>query len=220
MIWRRTFHDIYRFRLAPLISGRLDALDKKSKELFYKALVVSLTLVILLFQAFKRLDLFVAEPIELSASDLIFIEDVPITRQEIKQPPPPRPVVPIPTDDPSIPEDLTIEETELDLLPLPPIAALGSAGVSITPPRPIAEVFPEYPSSEKKRGIEGEIELALLVDEDGMVQNVQTVKNSTSSEACERSAVQAAYQTRFIPAKRKNIKVSVWIHKIYKFGLN
>ena len=220
MIWRKNFRDMYPFRVAAITSLRRDFLDKQTKELLNKSVVVCLILIISLFQIFKRWGPGVEEVVDLSVSDLMLVEDIPITRQEIKQPIPPRPKVPIPSDDPTIPEDLTIEETELDLLPLPPINALGSGRESITAPRPVAEVFPEYPSSEKKRGVEGEIELALFVGKDGKVKNVQTVKNSTHSKACERSAIQAAYQTRFIPAKRKNMKVAVWIHKISKFGLN
>ena len=84
----------------------------------------------------------------------------------------------------------------------------------------IAEVFPEYPVSEKKSGVQGVIELALFVEKDGVVTNVQIVKNSTLSKKCENSAIQAAYKTRFLPAKRKNEKIAVWINKIYKFGIN
>ena len=54
---------------------------------------------------------------------IIELEQIPETRQERRPPPPPRPVVPIPTDSEDIPDDVTIETTELDLfddLPPPP----------------------------------------------------------------------------------------------------
>ncbi len=91
---------------------------------------------------------------------------------------------------------------------------------SIAPPRPIADVFPEYPDNERKKGVKGEIELSLLVDETGKVKNVHVVRNSTNSKACEQSAIQAAYQMRFMPAKKNKKYVAVWVRKKYKFGLD
>ena len=149
------------------------------------------------------------------------IENIPITRQGVKRKAPPRPVVPIPVEEPSIPEDLTIEPTELNF-EASPLSNMpeGDGFFTVTPPRPIADVFPEYPATEKEKGVEGEIELSLLVDEKGKVKNVHVVKNSTNSKICEESALKAAYQTQFIPAKQNKKYIAVWIRKIYKFGLN
>lgn len=218
--WRKTFNDLYPFYVAPRIPGRQEILINYSKKLIYRGLIASISLMIIMFQLVKHWDFQPQEVIDITNVDFSLIDDVPLTRQEIKRPIPPRPKVPIPSDDPTIPEDLTIEETELDDLPLPPIEPFGIYGGGITPPRPVAEVFPEYPPSEKKSGVQGEIELALFVEENGSVSNVQTVRNSTSSKACENSAIQAAYRTRFIPAKRKNKRIAVWINKVYKFGIN
>ena len=46
---------------------------------------------------------------------IIQLEEIPETKQERRPPPPARPVVPIATDDPDIPDDVTIEDTDLDL---------------------------------------------------------------------------------------------------------
>ena len=44
----------------------------------------------------------------------IIVEDIPITKQGAYRPPPQKPAVPIPAEDESIPEDETIEVTNLD----------------------------------------------------------------------------------------------------------
>ncbi|RMF63053.1 MAG: hypothetical protein D6743_11295, partial [Calditrichaeota bacterium] len=43
----------------------------------------------------------------------ITAENIPVTRQIRRTPPPPKPTVPVPSEDESIPEDVTIEETTL-----------------------------------------------------------------------------------------------------------
>ena len=46
---------------------------------------------------------------------IIQLEEIPETKQERRPPPPARPVVPVPTDNPDVPDDVTIEDTDLDL---------------------------------------------------------------------------------------------------------
>ncbi len=218
--WRKTFKDFYPFRIASRLPSQRENEYIYLNQLFHKCLIASIALIVIIFQFNKHWDSRIEDIPEIADVEFYIIDEIPITRQDIKRPIPPRPKVPIPSDEPTIPEDLTIEETELDDLPLPPIEPLGISTGGVTPPRPIAEVFPEYPVSEKKSGVQGVIELALFVEKDGVVTNVQIVKNSTLSKKCENSAIQAAYKTRFLPAKRKNEKIAVWINKIYKFGIN
>lgn len=219
-IWRKTFQELYPFRLAPIDSERLDRENQRIRSLTYRGLIATLCALIFIFQAFKRWDREVREVYNLADSELVVIDDIPITRQAIKRPIPPRPVVPIPSDDPTIPEDLTIEETELDFEPLAPFQVAEGIQV-IIPPRPIAEVIPEYPKIKTKNGgTRAVIELALFVDKEGLVKNVQMIRNSTPIKAFEQSAIEAAYQTRFIPAKKKDQPISVWFNKKYTFDIN
>ena len=46
---------------------------------------------------------------------VIQLEEIPETKQERRPPPPARPVVPVATDDPDVSDDVTIEDTDLDL---------------------------------------------------------------------------------------------------------
>ena len=50
----------------------------------------------------------------------IEVADIPPTQQFHRPPPPPRPAIPIPTEAESVPEDLTIASTNIDLSDIPP----------------------------------------------------------------------------------------------------
>ena len=73
-----------------------------------KALVITLVFFILLVFISPRIKLSVKE---VGQSNIIInVENIPITRQTRMKPPPPKPTVPIPSEDETIPEDATIEE--------------------------------------------------------------------------------------------------------------
>lgn len=218
MFWRKDL--LGNFYIAPILhTGEYANLKNNFWKNVEKGLVVVLCFCIFIFQISKRFNIKSSPPTIADEVIYMHIDEIPITKQGTKRPRPKRPVVPIPVEEPTVPEDLTIESTELDFNASPPNMPEGDGFYSIIPPRPIADVFPEYPEDEKKKGIVGEIELSLLVDISGRVQNVQVVKNLTGSQKCEQSAIRAAYQTRFIPARKDDKHVAVWIHKKYKFGL-
>ncbi|MBN1153865.1 energy transducer TonB, partial [candidate division KSB1 bacterium] len=88
-------------------------LKLKYRRVIEVGLIIALLLCILLFQAFKR---FEHNIIEQKSVDLkIEVEEIPQTEQ-IKMPPPPaRPAIPIESESDEIPEDESIEITDLDL---------------------------------------------------------------------------------------------------------
>ena len=220
MAWRRNFRQLHPFYVAPLTRrASLEESRQRYSLRVKKSLVLVLLLLIGIFQVWKRWPQTEVVPELPEVNVYLDVESVPITRQGVRKPPPARPVVPIPTEEPTVPEDLTIEEPKQQTTGLENLPE-GEGLEAIVPPRPVAEVFPEYPERERKRGVQGEVELMLLVDERGTVQNVQVLRNTTGSKLCARAAVQAAYQTRFVPARKKGRFVAVWIRKTYKFGLN
>lgn len=152
---------------------------------------------------------------------VIDVENIPRTRQARRSPPPPKPTIPVPSDKETVPEDATIEETTLkhtnifDDLPGRP----EFAGTSVTPPRPIAWVFPEYPESEKQKGVHGIVKLSLHVDETGRVIEAIVLDNTTSSKKCAAAAQEAALNSRFLPAKEGGKPVDYWITQPYRFDL-
>ncbi|RMF58816.1 MAG: TonB family protein, partial [Calditrichaeota bacterium] len=70
-----------------------------------------------------------------------------------------------------------------------------------------------------KKGVHGVVKLSIHVDEKGRVTEVVVVENTTGSEKCAQAAVDAAYGSRFYPAKEGNKAVSFWISQPYRFDL-
>ncbi len=181
-----------------------------------KALVITLVFFILLVFISPRIKLSIKEVVQ--ANIIINVENIPITRQTRMKPPPQKPTVPIPSEDETIPEDATIEKTTLKYTNIFDDSP-GIPGTNITPPKPIAWVFPEYPKEEKKKGVHGVVKLSIHIDNKGKVVEVIVLDNTTSSEKCAQAAVEAAYGSRFRPAKEGNRAVNFWITQPYRFAI-
>lgn len=200
---------------------------QKIKADFHSQFSINIKKAFVITLAFFNLFVFISPRIKLSIKEVgppnisINVENIPITRQTRMKPPPKKPTVPVPSEDETIPEDVTIEETTLkytnifDDLPGVP----GITGVNMTPPKPIAWVFPEYPEKEKKRGVQGVVKLSIHIDDKGKVVEVVVLDNTTRSEKCAQAAVEAAYGSRFRPAKEGNRAVDFWITQPYRFDI-
>jgi TonB family protein len=185
-----------------------------------KSTILALVLVIILFVLFPKIK--VGNPIKIEGiGTALSVEDIPITRQGTLQKPPPRPVVPIPSEDDLIPDDVTIEDTELTFESFAQSSGLGTAvgQINIFQPRPIFEVIPEYSEDLQKKGIEGLVKLHLHIDQTGKVIDVIILENTTGSSVCGRAAKEAALKGRYIPAKKDGKPTDIWIARSYTFGL-
>ena len=185
-----------------------------------KSLIIALMFFIVLINLSPRINVQLEEQ---RSNFIITAENIPVTRQVRKSPPPPKPTVPVPSEDESIPEDETIEETTLkyaNLFDELPDGLQGISGVNIIPPRPIAWVFPEYPEKDRKKGIKGLVKLSIQIDEHGNVVEVVVIENTTGSENCAKAAIEAAYGSRFFPAREGNKPVKYWITQPYRFDLS
>ena len=152
----------------------------------------------------------------------IIVEDIPITKQGAYRPPPQKPAVPIPAEDESIPEDETIEVTNLDFklsLPASPGGYEGFGVSSYVPPRPITEVIPEYPKEDYKKDVTGVVKLHININSQGKVIEIIVLENTTNSERCAESAKKAAFQCLYIPARRANKSVSCWTTRLITFSI-
>ena len=182
-----------------------------------KSLALSLLLITIIFLLFPKFEA-AKKQISQQIDVVLDIEDIPVTRQGRRSPPPAEPAVPIPTEEESIPEDLTIEPTQLSYNYV--AASEEGRGVGVTiGPRPIEDVFPEYPEEEKKKGIQGVIELYLKVDIYGNVVDVKVLRNTTNSLKLLQAAIRAAYRTKFMPARKGSQPVTIWTTRVYKFEL-
>ncbi len=149
--------------------------------------------------------------------------EIPETRQIHRAPPPPRPSIPIATESEDVPDDVTIETTDLDFdkvdleVPPPP----GETTVIEEPEEEILEYFmveekpilikgvaPIYPPVALKAGIEGTVHLKVLLGKDGMVEQAAAVKGK---EIFQKSALHAINQYRFKPARQNDRPVKVYL---------
>lgn len=85
------------------------------------------------------------------------------------------------------------------------------------PPITISSVTPEYPESERERGVEGTVSLKLLIGRDGMVHDVKIEKHL--SPVFDSVAVAAVGHSVFSPAKREGGPVAIWYYFPVRFNL-
>jgi len=189
------------------------------KEVSEKALVLSLALHLFVFLTYTKIEV---KPYQSMAKQVVVeVQDIPETQQLKKLPPPPRPAVPIESESEDLPEDVTIETTDLrvDVAPPPPPPPMADEFVAYdTPPKLIKLVKPRYPDIARKAGIEGMVILKILVDVDGRVIKAKVLK-SLGNVGCDEAAIEAAKQCLFEPALQRDKPVRVWVSYPVRFVL-
>lgn len=194
--------------------------ESEYRTVIKKALIIVIVFIIFILQLFPMLKPHQIE--EQIVHLIIIVEDIPLTRQTSYRPPPPKPAVPIPSEEESVPEDETIEETDLrlDLYSNSPSGETGGFGSpAIIPPRPIVETIPEYPEEDYKNGVTGKVKLHIHVDKSGKVIDVVVLENTTKSSRCEKAAIAAAFQCRYISARQGNNNVNSWITRTITYEI-
>lgn len=198
---------------------------RKRYPLFIElGLVATLLILIAAFRAnWQSDDTF---EIVMEEQEIVQMEEIKQTKQEVKPPPPPRPPVPVEVPDDEILEDdelnldasLDINEPIADLPPPPPAAE------EVVEEEPeifvIVEEMPEliggleglqrsitYPEIAKKAGVEGKVFVQFVVDEQGNV--VDPVVTRGIGAGCDEEALKAVRQAKFKPGKQRGKPVRV-----------
>jgi len=178
------------------------------------------------------------EKIRTAPPVIIHFQNIPETRQVIRTPAPPKPFIPnalpIATDD-LVPDEITIEDTKLDLTEAPaapPAILVPETGTSAAasavkeeeeifeyfsveePPKRKDVVSPEFPEMAKRAGIEGTVLLKALVNRKGTVDSVEV---QSGPSIFHKSAIAAAKATTFIPARQNDKTVSCWVVMPFRF---
>jgi protein TonB len=91
------------------------------------------------------------------------------------------------------------------------------AGSGIEAPRLLREVKADYTDDARRRGVEGEVVLEIVVRSDGSVGEVK-VLNGLDGGLNDR-AIQAVRQWRFAPARRLGAPVDVIVEVSVEFKL-
>ncbi|KAA3656796.1 MAG: TonB family protein, partial [Calditrichaeota bacterium] len=166
-------------------------LKKQYAATMEMATAASLLLVICAFLTLRNLET-VSQHFAPDMQQLI-VEEIPITKQIRKLAAPPRPAVPIPSEDEDIPEDETIDDTDVNFaeIPLPPEKPVIKDSEDIfvvydTPPKPVGgyrAIYERivYPDVARMAAIEGTVVLRLLINSQGKVEKAEVIKDSGSS---------------------------------------
>ncbi len=204
-------------------------LKLKYKKVIEFTLVLSLLICILLFQAFKKFEkASVGSKIEIQK---IHAEEIPQTLQEKLPPPPSRPAIPIESESEDIPEDATIEETDIDFNeippPPPPPPADDDDQIIFIPydeaPQPIGgfsaiQAKLKYPEIARKAGIEGSVIIYAKISIKGIVIKTRVIKPLGNS-GCNEAAIKAIKAVKWKPAMQRDKPVEVWVSVPVKFRL-
>ena len=161
---------------------------------------------------------------------VIQMDEIPETRQLRRPPPPPRPAVPIETESEDVPDDVTIESTDLDFddileLPPPPPDFVEKGLEEDEPielwaveekPVIIHMVPPEYPQVALKAGVQDIVLVRVLIGKDGKVKEASIMRGKEMFHA---SALGAVRQYIFSPALQNDKPVPVWMALPIRFRL-
>lgn len=167
--------------------------------------------------------------------ELVTMEEIQQTKQQILPPPPPRPIIPV-----LVPDDELIVDEDLDL---DAALELDEMLVDVMPPPPVEEEEPDepeifvavesmpkmiggmanllksvkYPVVARKGGVEGNVIVKIVVDEEGNPLN-PTIMRSPSA-VLDDAAVEAVMKQRFEPGRQRGRAVKVEVVIPVKFRL-
>ena len=191
---------------------------KKRLELSASIGMVFLTIMFFSFQKYEGTVVLPEQP-------KLVIEsiEIPPTQQFQKPPPPSRPSIPVESEDEDLLDDVTIEETEIDL---------GEVFEAPPPPPEEDEVFeffavsekpvlthketPDYPDLARRAGIEGRVTVMVTISETGDVLDAKILK---SVPMLDEAALAAAKKCKFKPAKQRDRFVKVKMSIPFDFRL-
>ncbi|MFC1693450.1 energy transducer TonB [Candidatus Latescibacterota bacterium] len=209
-------------------------LHKKSRWIFLGSLFLSIIITaVVLHISLPERKLF-SKNVE-APPVIIQLENIPQTRHIIRTPAPVLPSVldgmPIGVEDELLPDDITIDDTKLELEaipPSPPSLIVQDDGVEAVEeeiyeyfaveeqPRRTNTIVPVYPEMAKRAGIEGTVLMKVLVNKEGLVDSVEVINGP---EIFNESAKDAAMASSFTPAKQNDKPVICWVFMPFRFIL-
>ncbi len=217
--------------------------NRKRKEIgtytirFQIGLIASLLLFILIFKMELKTEVN-ETAITFIGQEEVKIEEVIQTKQEVKAPPPPRPMIPVEVPNDEIIEDEIIElDAELDF----------DAVIELPPPPPAPELIKDeddedeifvvveqppvliggiqsvqskvvYPEMAIKAGIEGRVVLQFVIDKEGNIIDPQVVRGIGGG--CDEEAIRALKTAKFRPGYQRGVPVAVRYTIPIMFKLN
>lgn len=191
--------------------------------------VISLAILIVAFYFFPDLENTVV--LRQEVQEVVKVEQVEVTKQEVKPPPPPRPQVPVAVPNETVLDDETVYDSELkvsaEVAPPPPVENTEEEEATIFAvveenPEPLGGLGAiqsrvEYPDLAKKAGVEGTVSVRAAIDEKGNVIKTTIIKGIGAG--CDEAAMAAVQKTKFKPGSQRGKAVKVWIAIPIRFRL-
>ncbi len=170
--------------------------------------------------------------------ETVKMEDIEVTKQITRPPPPPRPIVPVAVsnDEIILDEEINIDaEFDLDNLtefemPAPPAEPEEEVEEQVFV---VVEKMPElkggiaalmkhirYPEIARKAGLEGRVYVQFIIDERGKVHNPVVVRGIGGG--CDEAAIEAVKKVTFTPGlqRGKPVKVKYSLPIMFKLEKN
>ncbi len=211
-----------------IVRGKNPEVDLKLKyrKVFWICTTISFVLHVATAVMFPTFD--IAAAARKKDQIIIQMEDIPETQQIKRPPPPPRPAEPIETESEDVPDDVTIESTDIDFdeafVDLPPPPPPGEAMEDEImefwkveqKPVPIKTAPAVYPDIARKAELEGKVFVQFIVGTDGRVRNVRVLRGP---EIFRKAAIDAVRQFVFRPAVQNDKPVQVQMVQPISFTL-
>ncbi len=210
--------------------GEVRLLYPKVVEL---GLVISLLIVIVVFLASKKLDTEVT--LRTAEEVVLETEDIPITKQVKRPPPPARPTIPIEDPEMDIEADLAFEDIDeidwtMDAPPPPPSVddEIVEFFLVEEPPKIVGGTQALYdylkrnnlyPEMAQKAQIEGDVIIEFIVDTKGFPTQVIVKQERPQGLGFGEAGVKAISAMKFTPGMQRDRAVQVRMQQPIRFRL-
>lgn len=202
------------------------------------AAAVALHLSVLLFVALPELPSPIPPKATTTPTKITIMDIPPPEPERLRPPDPPRNerMMPVPDPDPERPEPIReaareeIEYTPLVDLPdvigtpptPPPATPFDLTHTEIVPPELImdSKIEPRFPELARITRVPGRVVLRAVIDEDGVVDEIEIVDCNQPSLGFEEAAIEAVEQWRYRPATLRGRPVAVYFVVLVEFKLH
>lgn len=190
---------------------------------FEIALIISLSIVILLFTFFPN-NLGKGKTSNNNNSIIFSVNDIPPTvqtsgtRQAIQHiPRVPDILIPSDIEPPEVLKDVEISGNNLTVPRASGNGTSNKNNAASSPPfvpRQILEVMPKKVDQK----VDGYIKLSLKIGTDGKVKSYIVLTNTTNCSQCLKNVLNAVLKSRWQPATVNGNKIDYWVEKSYNFN--
>lgn len=196
-------------------------LREKSTVMFDASLMVALFIMTVFF-FFSRGPLDDKTVVQ-NIDEKVEIIEIPPTKQLERPPPPARPQIPVEAEDEEEIDDITIDDTEVDLTEEVPDIEEEEEEEEIAyyavqkKPEVLKPVAPKYPKMAQNAGVEGMVVVQLTVSAEGKPTNIKILKGHP---LLDEAAIAAVKQYKFSPGMQRDKAVPVKWQIPIRFKLN